>query len=542
MNLTAIESLLGSWEYFRGLDKVHLEAMARIGKYSEAHSSDIVLVSENKENDSLTVLIEGTLRIEIEGNLINIIDQPGDTAGEISWVTGLRATASVVAEKSSRYLSFSLKAIEAIDEEFNQAIKDHFIRIFPLIISKRLVTTNAKAKAVTELIEKLRASEESLRLMNENLGYQIARKERETFEQIHDIAEKVLPKLLNYVDHNKKNSKANSATQSLLEEFDAQLNRMKNLLSGLIVGRHEEDLAACVVGYHLEPREASALKTALSSFGLSDDQNLNERDDKANQKRILVAGNLDLSALENIKFDRKIAFLKSLNLADLKGLAQFDTLISCPTDNRSAIIRTLTTGLNKVIFGNIWGLHKYLSWGTKIHQLKIAESSKRLEVINSVTARLREARMRSSILNQIHFVLEELLMNAIYDAPTDAHGNSIYNHITRKQHVSLPDTKEVVVSYGTDGITAGVAVTDPFGSITKEVILSYLELGATGGDTSDPKKGGAGKGLYLIVSNSSQTIFNVEKGLKTEIICLFDLEKNSNESGNDSPSFHFYFC
>jgi hypothetical protein len=231
-----------------------------------------------------------------------------------------------------------------------------------------------------------------------------------------------------------------------------------------------------------------------------------------------------------------------LDLVNLSGISQFDTLIHCGSDSRSTIIRTLTTGLNKVVFGNIWGLHRYLSWGTKIYQQAISDSYKRLDTINSVLSRLKEAGIRNVILSQIHLVLEELLMNALYDAPTDAFGNSIYNHISRKEQVTLPDNKEVTIYFGTDGIVVGVAVVDPFGSLTKEVIRSYLELCAKGVDASSTQKGGAGKGLYLIVSNSSQTIFNVERGRKTEVICLFDLERKNIDQQSEKPSFHFYFC
>jgi CRP-like cAMP-binding protein len=542
MNSEAIEHLLSNWEYFRGLSGEPLKALAQIARHHTSKNSEALVVSEGQENLALYVLIEGTLRIEIEGNVINLIDRPGDTAGEMSWVTGIKASASVVAERFTSYLSFSFEELKELDQKFNNQIKEHFIRVFPLIVSKRLIATNAKAKAVAELIEKLRTTEDSLRLMNETLEYQIARRERETFEQIHNIAEKILPQLLNYVTQSKKNSPSDSKAQKLLEEFETQLSQMKSLLNGLMLNKEQEEIIASVVGHKLDPREASALKTVLNSFGLIEEVETSQQALPSNQKRILITGSLNTSDLAQNNFDHRIALLKNLNLADLSGIAQFDTLIHCRSESRSAIIRTLTTGLNKVVFGNIWGLHKYLSWGTKIYQHKITNSSKRLDTINAVLGRLKEAGIRNTILSQIHLVIEELLMNAIYDAPTDDDGNSIYNHVNRKQQVTLPDSKEVTVSFGTDGITAGIAVADPFGSLAKDIILSYLEFGAKGVDASSPKKGGAGKGLYLIVTNSSQTIFNIERGRKTEVICLFDLERKNADQQNDTPSFHFYFC
>lgn len=51
-------------------------------------------------------------------------------------------------------------------------------------------------------------------------------------------------------------------------------------------------------------------------------------------------------------------------------------------------------------------------------------------------------------------------------------------------------------------------------------------------------KGGAGKGLHLIVENSNLTIFNVKKGHQTEVVSLFYLDSQRRAV---KPTFHYFF-
>jgi CRP-like cAMP-binding protein len=693
MDTESLFQLYQQWDHFKDLDLPVIQALAQASTYHKQDLIQTYLVTEHKQNTTLYILIEGSFRIEIDKSLINLIDQPGDTIGEMSWVTMSLATASVIAEPGTAYLSIYFDDLEKINSLHKGSLRNHLRDIFPKIISKRLITTNQKAKAVNELIEKLRTTEESLRLMNENLGYKASRKEEETFEKIQEITNKIIPKFLKkdnsnnsykstkynnkynkseyennphtdqtncyssdsshhthnkYDDHSKYNmndkdhtyakndthdtyhrnnshdkndtydkDNANNALSSgenniynfepsEYEELKNELLTLKNFLEKLSSSSSEETehLAAKIVGYKLDSQGQSALKTVLSSFGLNDDSSsfltnsssdipskippiaIEKSSDSSQhirseilpptkikktsktsikngaQKHILITSeykllmppelNTEADADTNPnagshffknfdQFDQKVLLLRELNFTDLKNLTPFDTLLHCPSSGRSALIRTLITGLNKIMFNNIWGLQKYLSWGTKIHQLQISDSSKRLELIESLTTKLKTLGIRSAILTQIHFVLEELLMNALYDAPTNNEGNPLYNHLHRKEKIQLPRGKEISVHFGSDGITAGISVSDPFGSLKKETILSYLESGAKGLSINNPEKGGAGKGLYLIVSNSSQTIFNVERQARTEVVCLFDLDRKNHDPQSDSPSLHYYF-
>ena len=84
-----------------------------------------------------------------------------------------------------------------------------------------------------------------------------------------------------------------------------------------------------------------------------------------------------------------------------------------------------------------------------------------------------------------------------------------------------------------------VSVADPFGALTGDTILDYLDscYGNQAGDLNK-EKGGAGRGLHQIIENSDLVVFNVEAGVRTEVISLMNVDPKMQ--GDKSPSFHLF--
>ena len=77
--------------------------------------------------------------------------------------------------------------------------------------------------------------------------------------------------------------------------------------------------------------------------------------------------------------------------------------------------------------------------------------------------------------------------------------------------------------------------------LTKETLLSYLEscFGNEENEIATENKGGAGKGLFMIIENSDLVIFNIKEGVKTEVIALFNMDVNKTKQ-HRTPSFHYF--
>lgn len=227
------------------------------------------------------------------------------------------------------------------------------------------------------------------------------------------------------------------------------------------------------------------------------------------------------------------------NIPILKKTKKVNNLITRDTDDKQLTIKTLLTTLSKLLNNDVFGIEKYLSWGVDIQAKKVTTSADRLKLKDDMVTYFKRLGIRNTILERMYLVTEELLMNAIYDAPTDKNGKSLFNHLSRKIDVVLESHMQSVIKYGCDGIYLAVSVTDPFGSLTKDIIINYLDSCYAGQAGSlNTGKGGAGRGLHQIVENSDLTIFNVKPGQRTEVISIFFTETNKKEP---NPSFHYFF-
>ena len=227
------------------------------------------------------------------------------------------------------------------------------------------------------------------------------------------------------------------------------------------------------------------------------------------------------------------------NIPVLKKAKIVNNLITRDPEDKQLTIKTLLTTLSKLLNNDVFGIEKYLSWGVDIQSKKVSSSTERPKLKDDMVAYFRRLGIRNTVLEKMYQVTEELLMNAIYDAPTDKSGNSLFNHLSRKTEVVLETHLQSTIKYGCDGIYLAVSVTDPFGSLTKDVIINYLDSCYSGqAGTLNDGKGGAGRGLHQIVENSDLTIFNVKSGQRTEVISIFFTETNKKEP---NPSFHYFF-
>jgi cAMP-binding proteins - catabolite gene activator and regulatory subunit of cAMP-dependent protein kinases len=227
------------------------------------------------------------------------------------------------------------------------------------------------------------------------------------------------------------------------------------------------------------------------------------------------------------------------NLKILRTARFVENIISRDPEDRSATVRFVLTTLGKIFSKDIFGLEKYMQWGVEPQMRKVARSDEREQLREEMMSYFKKMGVRSSILDRANTVVEEMLMNAIYDAPVDAQGNSLFNHVTRKDEIELDTHQQGQLRYGSDGTLMAVSVSDPFGALTKELIVDYLLSCYTGkAGEMNTNKGGAGRGLHQIIENSDLTIFNVKKGVRTEVISLFNLDGQKREA---QPSFHYFF-
>jgi len=193
----------------------------------------------------------------------------------------------------------------------------------------------------------------------------------------------------------------------------------------------------------------------------------------------------------------------------------------------------------KLTSGDIFGLEKYLAWGVKVNGASVQSYEAKREALLSVTASARDAGARRPTIARIESVVDELLMNAMYDAPAVASGTP---PVTPSRISDQVGDSEARLRWASDGRYFAVSVEDRYGALAKDVILDHLQRARIerGRPRASQSNGGAGLGLYFILSSVTRFIANVVPGERTEVVCLFDLKQGGREADTCARSLHVF--
>lgn len=151
-------------------------------------------------------------------------------------------------------------------------------------------------------------------------------------------------------------------------------------------------------------------------------------------------------------------------------------------------------------------------------RIRLSRSTMRVERLEKMSDYLQSSGVGDRTIENLRDVAEELLTNAFYDAPVAA--GVFKAAISRTQEVVLPEDRACDLAYGCSEDLAMVRVRDPFGSLTHHRIIEVLTRCASPqmDVTVDESMGGAGLGLWRIVSVASFVGISVVKDHQTEVL------------------------
>jgi hypothetical protein len=159
----------------------------------------------------------------------------------------------------------------------------------------------------------------------------------------------------------------------------------------------------------------------------------------------------------------------------------------------------------------------------------VARSADREPILADVEAYLTGAGIRSRVVSRAINAIEELVTNAVYDAPTDAEGRRVHLETDRRQSVSLATGALPVLSVDVVDGRIGVTMQDPFGSLEASAFRNFLARGLRG-DFAD-KAGGAGLGFARIHAAVDELSVLVHRRRWTRIACHIDAAGQRRDPG-----------
>ncbi len=195
----------------------------------------------------------------------------------------------------------------------------------------------------------------------------------------------------------------------------------------------------------------------------------------------------------------------------------------------------------KILSNDIFGAERYLSRVTGEQVFNIRSSTMKESVITAAEEFATTSGCNPRISQQVATAVDELITNAVYNAPVDEMGKPRFAHVDRTVPVELEASEEVCLRLICDGHRIGVSARDPFGSLTPERVLEYLAKCYLRGDSQvDAKEGGAGLGLYFLFNLLNSFILNISPGRATEVIGLFTITKSFKTFAKRPKSFNIF--
>jgi hypothetical protein len=223
---------------------------------------------------------------------------------------------------------------------------------------------------------------------------------------------------------------------------------------------------------------------------------------------------------------------------DLSAMLGVDHLSYMLANPMPLLAEELSITALKLIRGEIWGLEKYLAWGFEIRERTLVDASERHLAVEELDRDVHTAGFGPRVAAQATLILDELLSNALYNAPTDDTGARYRGTEVRHGARPLIGNEQVKVRYACDARYFAIEVTDHFGSLDRRTILRCLaKAGGRNPEKVSMATRGAGIGLATVYGTCNHLVFNLEPGKRTEVIALIDVRFRPAELTNAVCSF-----
>ena len=157
--------------------------------------------------------------------------------------------------------------------------------------------------------------------------------------------------------------------------------------------------------------------------------------------------------------------LDAPNLADLSGAV--DNLLVSPHP-----VDPLLLGLAlSCMAGNDPAAAPFLGRSGQTRQQQLIASAAKTDYINALVADVKAAGARRPVRTALREIANEMVMNAIFNAPVDGAGNRRYAGLPRSSEVVLEPDEQATLRWAVGERFVLLAVKDPFGSLTAAEIL-----------------------------------------------------------------------
>jgi hypothetical protein len=165
-----------------------------------------------------------------------------------------------------------------------------------------------------------------------------------------------------------------------------------------------------------------------------------------------------------------------------------------------------------------FGLAFYLPKNNVPKKIVLKFARERRALVEAIQNLLTKANLPPNLCSLASQATDELLMNAIFDAPYQD-GKHYKRQIERSADFELKGRESVELEFSATAGFIGICVRDNFGALKKDVVLGYIRKDYEKQDykvkEDDP---GAGLGVYGILQSGMSMLFACKPNVRTEVM------------------------
>jgi|GEM_PF-5596107 len=187
-----------------------------------------------------------------------------------------------------------------------------------------------------------------------------------------------------------------------------------------------------------------------------------------------------------------------------------------------------------------FGIEYYKDQDAVIQSITLKNSVHKGPAIEAIGKTLTKRNLNDRALQMILRVLDELLMNAIFDAPLNATQQSYRRETPRDEAFDLNEQEQVTLSVAFNQNFVTISVRDHFGSFSLDKAFAALSRNySVSSYQVNQNTRSASLGLHGIASNGVGIMISCKPGMATEAVISFPYYSSFKETKQAFRSFSF---
>ena len=188
--------------------------------------------------------------------------------------------------------------------------------------------------------------------------------------------------------------------------------------------------------------------------------------------------------------------------------------------------------------GHPFGIHHYFAKDTAIKKIRLTRSSHKSAAVEAIQNSLGKLGIPERLAAIVAQSADELIMNAIFDAPVGPGGKTTRHDQPRDSDFEFAESEVIDIEFALNDEYMGILVADRFGSLKKKFVYDSIRDYLKNDTHALEKTAGsrAGFGLHGILHAGLNLILNTKQGNRTEA-CLFFPKTDDYKSFKNSFRF-----